>query len=188
MNEIKAYILVAVENGSSIEAQSALRQVKGVTRVELTSGVYDLIVTVRALDPIELGKIRTVAGRLGYVTSSTNVRRFGIGATPIKQCTSLSGVLNLSHDKLRLPHSFSHILKHYSQHGSQFKIVCYTFFTEVSSRMHQTKAKLQTTRSSFLPFEKTLGVDCLHRAPRGQHLSQILEIRNFIFLRLGSST
>ena len=70
MYGIKAYILVSVENGASIEVQSALGKIAGITCVELLSGIYDLIVTVHASDMKMLGIIHIAVGKTRYVINN----------------------------------------------------------------------------------------------------------------------
>jgi DNA-binding Lrp family transcriptional regulator len=57
-----AFVLIAAEAGSEVEVLRDLRQVEGVEEVFAVSGVYDIVVRVKAATMDQLKEI--VAGRI----------------------------------------------------------------------------------------------------------------------------
>ena len=64
---VRAYVQVAVKNGKSYEAKEQMLQIAGVTRVDLVTGEYDLLVIIRADDTTKLGKLFQTAAKSPHV-------------------------------------------------------------------------------------------------------------------------
>ena len=65
-----AYVLVLTEMGRAAEVATALRGIDGVVRADMVTGPYDVVVTVRARDVVELGR-----GVLSAVQATPGITR-----------------------------------------------------------------------------------------------------------------